>query len=262
MSAPEKKRYKSGAEKRKKQQETAKKFDEQINKTHSLFQLGFTRKSTEDQPEASSSTSASEVMAVDLPPEQIAEDEDTVQLLGAAETEPDVQLLHQNRDNLGPEYQNDIGLWRNITNEVKDFWCNRDPVECQHFDGDFSASSRQCEDRKRNFSHSMIFRKLVSGEQIKREWLMYSPSTGNVYCFPCALFGETHKGRTQFSDGFSDWKNASQRMKMHECSATHRACVQTLISRRCTHTHTVESTALWKFSSTKNKNTGSKFCKE
>lgn len=235
MSAHEKKRYKSGAEKRKKQQETAKKLDEHIKTTHRLFQLGFTRKSTQDQPEASSSASANEVMAVDLLPEQITENEDTVQLLGAAEAEPDVQLLHQNRNILGPEYQNDIGLWQNITNEVQDFWSNKNPVECQHFDGDFSASGRQYEDRKRNFSRSMIFRKHVSGEQIKREWLMYSPSTGNVYCFPCVLFGETHKGRTQFSDGFSDWKNASQRMKMHEDSATHRACVQTLISRRRIH---------------------------
>ena len=105
-----------------------------------------------------------QVRALDLLPEQIAENEDTVQLLGAAEAEPDVQLLHQNINILGPEYKNDIGLWQNITNEVQDFWCNKNPVECQHFDGDFSASGRQYEDCKRNFSRSMIFRKHVSGE--------------------------------------------------------------------------------------------------
>lgn len=81
----------------------------------------------------------------------------------------------------------------------------------------------------------MIFRKHISGEKIKREWLMYSPSTGNVFCFPCILYGKTHKTGNQFSNGFSDWKNASQRMKMHENNATHRACVQTLIKRRRTH---------------------------
>lgn len=238
MSAPEKKRYRSGAEKRKKHLENARKLNDEIKKTPSLFQLGFTAKLAENQSETSPSTSVNDVIAVRLPPEQMIENNDAAQLLN--ETKPEVseekiELMHRNRNTLGPEYQNDIGLWRNITNDAKDFWCNRDPAECQHFDDDFSASSRQYEDRKRNFVQSMIFRKHVSGEKIKREWLMYSPSTGSVYCFPCILFGETHNSRTQFSDGFSDWKNASQRMKMHEDSETHRACVQTMIKRRRAH---------------------------
>ena len=52
-------------------------------------------------------------------------------------------------------------------------------------------------------------------------------------CFPCVLFRDADKGnQTQFCDGFSDRKNASQRMQMHENSAMHRACMQALISRR------------------------------
>lgn len=76
-----------------------------------------------------------------------------------------------------------------------------------------------------------MFRKHVNGEKIKREWLMYSPSTGNIYCFPCVLFGS----QTQFSSGFSDWKNASQRIKAHEDTAMHRTSLLTLISRRRSH---------------------------
>ncbi|KAL4100735.1 hypothetical protein QTP88_020769 [Uroleucon formosanum] len=169
------------------------KLDLEIKNTQSLCQLGFTRKlANEDKIEAQSNASN--------------------------DTETDVQLLYQNKDSLGPEYQNDIGLWQKITNEVQNFWCDRDPVECQHFDdrGEFSVSSRQYEDSTRKFTRSMIFRKHVSGKQIKREWLIYSPSTGNVYCFPCILFGGSHKVKSQFSEGFNDWENASCRMKMHE----------------------------------------------
>ncbi|KAL4104817.1 hypothetical protein QTP88_020093 [Uroleucon formosanum] len=211
------KRYQSDAEKKKKKPEKLMKLDLEIKNTQSLCQLGFTRKlANEDKIEAQSNAS-SEVIA-----EHITEHEDTVQLLVTDDTETDVQLLYQNKDSLGLEYQNDIGLWQKITNQVQHFWCDRDPVECQHFDdsGEFSVSSRQYEDGTRKFTRSMIFRKNVSGKQIKREWLMYFPSTGNVYCFLCILFGGSHKVKSQFSEGFNDWKNASCRMKMHEDSET------------------------------------------
>ncbi|GFQ95848.1 zinc finger MYM-type protein 1 [Trichonephila clavata] len=67
----------------------------------------------------------------------------------------------------------------------------------------------------------MFFRKHISGGKIKREWLMYSPSTGKVYCFPCILFGEA-QNRSHFQTGFSDWKNALHRIQSHENNATHR----------------------------------------
>ena len=52
---------------------------------------------------------------------------------------------------------------------------------------------------------------------------MYSPSSGNVYCFPCVLLRrDADKGNpAQFCDRFSNWKNAAHRMQIHENSATH-----------------------------------------
>ena len=62
---------------------------------------------------------------------------------------------------------------------------------------------------------------------------MYSPTSGNVYCFPCVLFYDACRGnQTQFCGGFSDWKKAAQRIQMHENSETHRTCMQALITRR------------------------------
>lgn len=224
MSTPERKRYQSGAEKRRKQFEKTQKLNQEIKKTHSLFQLGFTSKSIENKSVSSPSTSSSYEISINPSPAQ-----NTTLKFNDQE---EVQLLIEKTNTLGPEYLNDVGLWKNITHEVRDYWCNKNPVDCQHFDDDFAASSRQYQDHKRYFVKSMIFRKHLSGEQVKREWLMYSPSTGNVYCFPCILFDETHNGGTKLSEGFSDWKNATQRLKMHEDSTTHRTCVETLINRR------------------------------
>lgn len=238
MSAHDKKRYQSGAEKRKKNKEATVKLDEEIKKTQSLFQLGFTRSCEKDEAVASaSSRTASDVTGTDVSSGSIAvqafepeESHDTAQI------DQDIKVINAERQIQEPEFQNDVGLWTHVTNIVQEHWCSRDPVECQHSNADFSASRRQYDDgTARYFTRSMMFRKHVNGEQIKREWLMYSPSSGNVYCFPCVLFGDAHEeNRSQFCDGFSDWKNAYQRIQVHENSAMHRKCMQTLISRRRT----------------------------
>ncbi|GFR02962.1 zinc finger MYM-type protein 1 [Trichonephila clavata] len=99
-------------------------------------------------------------------------EEKNIQILDGIQADSKVQLDIQNRNHLGPEYQNDIGLWRNIIEQVRNFWSKRNSAECQHFDNDFSASCRHYDDSKRKFSPSMMFRKHLSGEVIKRKWLM------------------------------------------------------------------------------------------
>ncbi|GFW13458.1 hypothetical protein TNCV_1209241 [Trichonephila clavipes] len=70
------------------------------------------------------------------------EEEDKVQIQDDIQADSNIQLDIKDRNHLGPEYQNDIGLWRDITEDVRNFWCNRNSTECQHFDRDFSASCR------------------------------------------------------------------------------------------------------------------------
>ncbi|GFR18334.1 zinc finger MYM-type protein 1 [Trichonephila clavata] len=131
---PVKKKHKSGSEKRKKRQELQNKLNEQLMKTQNLFKLVFSHESKEHQPHDSPSTSsASHTMVVDPvevpcePFEQIGQDQETATLIGAEESEAETEVIHQNVVHLGVEYQNDIGLWQNITNEMQDFWCTRDP---------------------------------------------------------------------------------------------------------------------------------------
>nr|XP_012145950.1 PREDICTED: uncharacterized protein LOC105663174 [Megachile rotundata] len=76
----------------------------------------------------------------------------------------------------------------------------------------------------------MFQRKLLNREKRPRKWLIYSPSTGKVFCGPCLLFG----GGTSFGKqdvGFNDCKNASIRLESHENSCEHKTCVLALQRR-------------------------------
>lgn len=167
---PVKKKHLSGAEKRKKRLDQQNKRDEVLKKTQNLFQLGYVRQPLENQPFPSTATSAAdqtgslEADSGDIPSEcseQANQDQEAATLTGAevseAENEFQSPVPQQNVAYQDVGYQNDIGLWKNITKEIQDYWCIRDFNECQHFDCDFSASSRQYEDSKRFFLSQCFF---------------------------------------------------------------------------------------------------------
>lgn len=107
---------------------------------------------------------------------------------------------------------------------------------------DFSKSERHYykNDVKKNrrLSANLFSGEIQNGERFKRDWLLYSKSTGCVFCIPCLLFQPENK-RTSFCEGFSDWKHSFALAKSHEQSNDHRINVFKLISRK--KTHTVES---------------------
>ena len=127
-----------------------------------------------------------------------------------------------------PEYGNDPGLWNilHITDRVRDYWISKGQSECQHHYLDFQASGRTRENdntRKRKFVKDLLYRNHISGEKHCQEWLLYSPSTGNVYRVVCLLFGTG--SRTPFSgSGFSDPKHASEIITEHELWYTASKC--------------------------------------
>lgn len=69
---------------------------------------------------------------------------------------------------------------------------------------------------------SMFFREIKNGDKIKRNWTCFSTLTGKLYCFHCKIF---QKSRSSFYHGYSDWKNAWNRLKDHEQSSTHMDAV-------------------------------------
>lgn len=100
---------------------------------------------------------------------------------------------------------------------------------------DFSKSERVYKNdfkKNRKLSVNLFSCQLPNGEVFKRDWLVYSKSTGRVFCVPCCLFQAGNK-RTSFSEeGFNDWKHSFTLAKQHEQSNDHRANVLKLTSRK------------------------------
>lgn len=99
----------------------------------------------------------------------------------------------------------------------------------QNKNADFSHSLRQYGDGVKRFCSKNFFKRvLVNGETINREYLVYSPSQGSLFCAPCKLFG----GSSLFAtSGFNDWSHAGQRVAEHETSTSHRDCLLKLKDR-------------------------------
>lgn len=95
---------------------------------------------------------------------------------------------------------------------------------------------------------SLFYCKLKNGEEIDREWMLYSPSTGSIYCFVCRLFSSK---AAQFSSiGFDDWKNSISRVKIHEGSSEHKNCLL-LYSKRKNMKGCLDTKLMKQFSSEK-----------
>lgn len=72
---------------------------------------------------------------------------------------------------------------------------------------------------------------LPNGDTVLRDWLLYSQTTGKVFCVPCCLF-QPITMKTNFSTGFNDWKHSNELLKQHEQSQDHRKTVLTYIIRK------------------------------
>ena len=79
--------------------------------------------------------------------------------------------------------------------------------------------------RTRYLNSSIFFRKLTNGETVKRTWLVYSETSGKVYCSTCKLVSDKENA---FTHGFDDWKNV-HRTTGHENSNAHRNSVMSSV---------------------------------
>lgn len=121
----------------------------------------------------------------------------------------------------------DPGFWGDIDEPTRKYWLQMGPDKCRNKDADNAASERIHKQQKRYFSKSLFMRKLNNGELVKREWLLYSPSKGTIFCFACKLFGTS----CPLANGYSDWKNAYLRLSEHEGSKCHRDAMMIYLKR-------------------------------
>ena len=113
------------------------------------------------------------------------------------------------------------------------YWIACGPNDYQHHNKPFDKSNRHFSSGKpvRYCSQKLFVGTKANGEKYKREWLMYSSSTGSVYCFVCKLFASKNFSNFVTREGFSDWQNTIV-IDNHEKSTTHRHSMLTVLTRR------------------------------
>ncbi len=120
-----------------------------------------------------------------------------------------------------------------ITNTV-DYWMSSGPSSCQNHDIDLSNSHRVYKTagvesmKTRCLSNNVFKRELRNGECVKREWLLYSPTQGRLYCFVCRLLSK--KESPFATSGFNDWKHSNVIVE-HENGEEHRKCTTAYLIR-------------------------------
>lgn len=140
-----------------------------------------------------------------------------------------------------PNLSSDPGMWTELSQSDIDYWVAKGPANCRNRKDNFKSSQRlrdpnhPNENRYRFFQRSLFFGRQANGEKYFRNWLLYSPSKGNVYCFCCKLFG-TALHKSHFStDGFCDWKNATISIRLHESSNEHHLAMIAYLARSSNH---------------------------
>ena len=134
-------------------------------------------------------------------------------------------------------FDDDVGKWSNISDKMRSYWSSEGSARCQHMDGDYSASDRPYDDehgdRVRRCTKQMFYRvHSKNGEVSLRKWLIYSPTTGHLYCFACKLFSrDKDVGNLFAGNGFNDWRHASRSLCGHENSECHRQAMVSLVMR-------------------------------
>ena len=84
-------------------------------------------------------------------------------------------------------------------------------------------------------------RKLTNGEQVLRDWLVYSTTKDAAYCFCCKIFNVTTSLLSK--DGYNNWKHIGDILKSHETSKSHVEAKQSWseLTRRLKSSHTIDA---------------------
>ena len=95
----------------------------------------------------------------------------------------------------------------------------------QNKDSNFESLKRMFKNQYRYYSVKYFQKVMNNGEKCDRKWLMFSESTGCVFCNVCKLFS-TDYDNVFVKSGFYNWKKAKQTIFGHENS---KECIQCMI---------------------------------
>jgi len=109
----------------------------------------------------------------------------------------------------------DPGKWpKSISNRLRQTIVIEDVKQIQSHDFPKDKNNRR-------FSVAHYKKRLPNGEEVCREWLVYSVSNNAVFCFCCKLFSKKDGLSVLQEGGSSDWKNISAVLSSHEKSLEH-----------------------------------------
>ena len=112
---------------------------------------------------------------------------------------------------------------------MRNYWCRKGSGACLNDTASIVNAIQIDGKQKRYFWKSMFYSSLPNGENKKRNWLGYSPSTSKAFCFQSKLLSSEDSALSR--SGLCDWKNAKQQMVAHESTKTHRDVTMTLCRR-------------------------------
>ena len=114
-------------------------------------------------------------------------------------------------------------MWTDLK-EAQRYWISRKEIPDQNVeDKSFEKSKNVTNTKIRCCSLIYFSFKLKNGETRKRDWLIYSPSTGKIFGFFCLLFQDSDDN---FRSGFNDWAHGLLSIHRHEQSKQHSDAVQ------------------------------------
>jgi len=126
-------------------------------------------------------------------------------------------VLQITSTNVTENNSDDPALWKNIDDDFRLYILENGLNQKTNIG--FTNSKRTYDDGiNRYLRKEHFYRVLTNGETIKRNWMLYSETTGMAYCSVCKLFAD---GETHFTTGFNDWKHIN-RLHEHENSESHR----------------------------------------
>ncbi|GBP47770.1 Zinc finger MYM-type protein 5 [Eumeta japonica] len=129
--------------------------------------------------------------------------------------EPDPQNLSIFTEAEGSVFDiNDPGAWPVPFSTAKfDEIIQKGPLQVINFS--FPQNSE-----KRHFSAKYYKRIMSNGEEVHRQWLVYSKTSDKAFCFCCKLFGN-NTGSQLAGEGYSDWAHIGRGLETHETSPKH-----------------------------------------
>lgn len=127
------------------------------------------------------------------------------------------------------DFPTDIALWpMHLSDKIIQHYLINKPCNT----GDITTLKVEYTDRNRsyyrNISESNFYCVKANDTKEFRQWLLYSGTSKSVYCYACRLFSQS---QSKFSTGFNDWRNLALSLKKHESSQGHFKSMLTLQKR-------------------------------